>query len=332
MPDTRGVLGPVAVPPEGGSIDRQWRALGPAAQVFALLLAAYAIGHAALRVWISPVLNIDDAREAIFSQTLAWGYEPRQPPLYTWLAWATVRLAGVSVASLTVLKYAVLVVAYAFAYGIARRILREPRLAPLASFSLLLLLPIGWFVHDDLTQSVAVLAAAAATVYALIRLETAPTTGRYAWLGLALAAGTLSKLTYLVFAAALGLAALTLAPYRRRLADRRVIVTVAVAAALVLPYAHWLATHEGDLGQLYLRQLGAGSAHPFAAALAGLGAVLRALAYYAAPIGLVFLALFPEIYRPSCRAGRSSGRSTRLDGSSSAPSWPAWDCSQPAPS
>ncbi len=211
------------------------------------------------------------------------------------------------------LKYAVLVVAYAFAYGIARRILREPRLAPLASFSLLLLLPIGWFVHDDLTQSVAVLAAAAATVYALIRLETAPTTGRYAWLGLALAAGTLSKLTYLVFAAALGLAALTLAPYRRRLADRRVIVTVAVAAVLVLPYAHWLATHEGDLGQLYLRQLGAGSAHPFAAALAGLGAVLRALAYYAAPIGLVFLALFPEIYRP--RSTEVQGR--RLDGSSS---------------
>ena len=306
------MLGPVAVPPEGGSIERERRGLGPGAQVFAVLLAAYAIGHAALRVWISPVLNIDDAREAIFSQTLAWGYEPRQPPLYTWLVWATVRLAGLSVASLTVLKYAVLAVGYAFAYAVARLTLREPRLALLAAFSLLLLLPVGWFVHDDLTQSVAVLAAAAATVYALVRLEAAPTAGRYAWLGLALAAGTLSKLTYLVFAAALGLAALTLAPYRRRLLDRRMIVTVAVAAVLVLPYAYWLATHEGDLGRLYLRQLGAGSARPFAAGvLDGLGAVLRALAYYAAPIGLVFLALFPEIYRPrSAGAGAetSAGR------------------------
>jgi hypothetical protein len=262
-------------------------------------------------VWISPVLNIDDAREAIFSQSLAWGYEPRQPPLYTWLVWATVRLAGASVASLTALKYAVLVVGYAFVYAIARQILREPRLAPLAAFSLLLLLPVGWFVHDDLTQSVAVLASAAATVHALIRLEMAPTGGRYAWLGLAIAAGTLSKLTYLVFAAALGLAGLTLAPYRRRLLDRRVILTLMVAGVLVLPYGLWLATHGGDLGQLYARQLGAGSARPFGA-LEGLAAVLRALAYYAVPIGLVFLALFPEIYRPGSDAGGVEASAGRL--------------------
>ena len=249
-------------------------------------------------MWLSPILNIDDAREAIFSQTLAWGYQPRQPPLYTWLVWATVRVAGVSVASLTVLKYAVLAIGYAFAYATARRVLVSPRLAPLAAFSLLLLLPVGWFVHDDLTQSVAVLAAAAATVYALIRVEMAPTTGRYAWLGLALALGTLSKLTYLVFGAALGLAALTVPPYRRRLLDPRGIVTISVAASLVLPYALWLATREDDVPRLYVQQLGAWSARSFAAgALDGLGAVLRAVAYYAAPLALLFLVLFPETYR-----------------------------------
>jgi 4-amino-4-deoxy-L-arabinose transferase-like glycosyltransferase len=309
------VLGLVAVPPEDGSIERQQPALRPGTRTVAFLLAAYAIGHAALRVWISPVLNIDDAREAIFSQTLAWGYEPRQPPLYTWLVWATVHLAGVSVASLTVLKYAVLVVGYAFAYGIARRILREPRLAPLAAFSLLLLLPVGWFVHDDLTQSVAVLAAAAGTVYALIRLEAAPTAGRYAWLGLALAAGTLSKLTYLVFAGALGLAALSLAPYRRRFLERRMVLSLAVAVVLLFPYALWLAGHEDDLARLYAQQLGAGSARSFVAGVVdGLGAVLRALVYYAAPIGLLFLALFPEIYRPGLAAAGAESPAGQLVG------------------
>src|SRR5262245_27095091 len=226
---TRGVLGRVAIPPEDGAIDRTWRAaraLTPGPLAFALLIAAYAIGHAALRVWISPIVNIDDAREAVFSQTLAWGYQPRQPPLYTWLVWVVGRLAGVSVASLTGLKYAVLAGAYAFVYLTARRILTDSRLAPLAAFSLLLLLPIGWFVHDDLTQSVAVLAAAAMTVHALVRLEAAPSAGRYAWLGVVLALGTLSKLTYLVFAVALGAAALTVAPYRRRLLDRRIVLTL----------------------------------------------------------------------------------------------------------
>jgi dolichyl-phosphate-mannose-protein mannosyltransferase len=318
VPDPGACSGASRSRREGGSIRRErrewrtWRALNPGPQTFALLLAAYTIGHAALRVWISPILNIDDAREAIFSQTLAWGYQPRQPPLYTWLVWATVRLAGVSVASLTGLKYAVLAVAYAFVYLTARRVLVEPRLAPLATFSLLLLLPVGWFVHDDLTQSVAVLAAAAATVYALIRVEAAPTPGRYAWLGLALALGTLSKLTYLVFGAALGLAALTVAPYRRRLLDPRAIVTVLVAAALVLPYALWLATHQDDLTR-FAQQAGPGGARSFAAGvLEGLGAVLRSLAYYAAPLGLLFLALFPETWRARPHTAASESPAGRL--------------------
>jgi hypothetical protein len=279
---------------------RDRRTLGPGAWTFVLLLAVYAAGHAALRLWISPAINIDDAREAVFSQTLAWGYQARQPPLYTWLVWAAVRLGGASVATLTLLKYAVLAAAYALTWAAARRILGEPALAPLAAFSLLLLLPIGWFVHDDLTQSVAVLAAAAGTLLALIRLEATPSFRWYVALGLGLGLGTLSKLNYLVFAAALALAALSLEPYRRRLRDPRIVVAVSVATALVLPHALWLRAHAGDLSDLYVRQIMAGSGSSFGASvLGGLGGVLRALAYYAAPLGLLFLVLFPQVYRPA---------------------------------
>ena len=225
-------------------------------------------------------------------------------------------------ASLTALKYAVLAVAYAFLYLTARRVLTEPRLPGLAAFSLLLLLPIGWFVHDDLTQSVAVLAAAAATVHALIRLEAAPTPGRYAGLGVALALGTLSKLTYLVFGVALALAALTIAPYRRRLLDPRVIVTVLVAVALLLPYGLWLATHPDDLlrfaqqvgpgGDALLRRRGprgAGRRAPDPRILRG---AAGALLPFCVPGGLS---------RAPRRA--AAARSPRAS-SSSAPSWPVW--------
>jgi 4-amino-4-deoxy-L-arabinose transferase-like glycosyltransferase len=298
----RGALGRLVIPPEDGSIDRDSGVRSGGPRAFALLLAAYTITHTALRAWISPILNIDDAREAVFSQTLAWGYQPRQPPLYTWLVWAIVRLGGVSVLGLTALKYAVLAVAYVFAYLTARRILREPRLAPLAAFSLLLLLPVGWFVHDDLTQSVAVLATAAATVYLLILVGAAPTSGRYVWLGVVIALGTLSKLTYLVFGAALGLAALTVTPYRRRLLDARALVTLLVAVVLVLPYAVWLASYPGDLSRS-AQQAAPGGARSFASGVVdGLSAVLRALAYYAAPLAVVFLVLFPEVYRRRPRA------------------------------
>ena len=242
----------------------------------------------------------------MFSQVLDWGYHARQPPLYTWLVWGTARLAGVSVASLTILKYLVLAVAYGFAWATARRVLAEPALAPLAAFSLLLLLPVGWFVHDDLTQSVAVLAAATGTFYALVRLEATPSLGRYVWLGVGLGLGTLSKLNYLVFAAALAVAALSLAPFRRRLADGRIVATLLVTAALVLPHAVWLGTRDDDLPRLYGQLLQPGGMNSFAAGvLSGLVSLGRSLLYYTAPLGLVLLALFPEVYRG--RAATSSG-------------------------
>ena len=66
---------------------------------FLVLLGLYAGTHVGLRLCLSPVVAIDDAREALFSQTLQAGYLPRQPPLYNWLAWAAVRGLGVNAAA-----------------------------------------------------------------------------------------------------------------------------------------------------------------------------------------------------------------------------------------
>ncbi|PYM54148.1 MAG: hypothetical protein DMD79_25070, partial [Candidatus Rokuibacteriota bacterium] len=215
---------------------------------FGALLLAYLVVHLLLRVLVSRVLTIDDAREAVLGQTLAWGYQARQPPLYNWLVWATFRLVGVSVLSLTLVKYAVLGMAYGFVYASARRILPTPRLATLATFSLLLVFPVSWTVHDALTHSTAVLAAGAATFYAVLRLGESDRLGAYLGLGVAAGLGLLSKYTYAVFAAALALAALTDARYRRRLFDVRLLLTLALAALMVSPALLWLWRHGHDLG------------------------------------------------------------------------------------
>ena len=226
-----------------------------AGHTFSSFSAAYATVHVALRLWISPVLNIDDAREAVFSQTLDWGYQSRQPPLYTWLAWATVRLAGASVASLTRLKYAVLAVAYAFTWATARRVLTEPRLRR-ARGVLVAPAPAHRVVRSRRPDP----ERRCARGRGGHRPRADPPRGRAAlravlWLGVALALGTLSKLNYLVFAVALGLAALSLPPFRRRLRDPRIAGTVLVGLVLVLPYARWLWTGEDDLLRLYAEQL-----------------------------------------------------------------------------
>ena len=237
-----------------------------------------------------------------------------------------------SVASLTALKYAVLAVAYAFAYLTARRVLTEPRLPRSPRSRCSCSCRSGGSSTTTSPRASRCSRPPRRRCYALIRLEAAPTPGRYAWLGLALALGTLSKLTYLVFAAALGLAALTIAPYRRRLLDPRAIVTLA-GGGRPASAVRALARHAPGRPRA-LRPAGRPRerrAPSPPGVLDGLGAVLRALAYYAAPLGLVFLSLFPEVYRGARPRDRRAREPAGLR-SSSAPSWPGWGCSSAAPS
>src|SRR6185503_1157246 len=182
---------------------------------FLVLLGLYAGAHVGLRLALSPVVAIDDAREALFSQTLQAGYLPRQPPLYNWLAWAGVRGLGVNAAALIVCRYLTLALAYLFLYLSAVRVLESRRLALLAAFSLLLMGPFNWDVHEELTHSLAALAAAAATFYALLRVERSGHALAYVGLGVAIAAGFLAKFSYGFFAGSLFLAALATPAYRR---------------------------------------------------------------------------------------------------------------------
>src|SRR5262245_29829108 len=64
------------------------------------LLVAWAGVHVVLRLALSSALTADDAREAVLAQSLAWGYQARQPPLYNWLVWGSFRVLGPSLLAL----------------------------------------------------------------------------------------------------------------------------------------------------------------------------------------------------------------------------------------
>src|SRR5262249_27711250 len=180
-----------------------------------VLILLWAGIHTLLRLSLSSTLTADDAREAVLAQSLQWGYQARQPPLYNWLVWGAFRVVGPGLLALTLLKYALLVLGFWLVYLTARRIVDDPRLATLATFALILLLPIGGTGHEALTHSVLVLAACAATVHALVRIADEPSPLAYTGLGVAVGLGLLSKFTYIPFLVALGLAALTVERYRR---------------------------------------------------------------------------------------------------------------------
>jgi 4-amino-4-deoxy-L-arabinose transferase-like glycosyltransferase len=265
---------------------------------FVVLLLAYLVAHLVLRVTLSPVVTIDDAREAVLGQTLAWGYQARQPPLYNWLVRGAFRLLGVSVASLTFAKYVVLGAAYGFLYASARRLLPTPRLALLATASLLLVIPVSWTFHEALTHSVAVLAACAATFYLVLLLRDSGRPRLYFALGVVVGLGLLSKYTYAVFAAALALAALTDGRYRARLRHPLILLTLGVAALLVLPSLAWFWRHGGDLSDQYAREVRSGRDSYLIGVAGGLYYSVKIGVYYLGILAAVFVLLFPESARP----------------------------------
>jgi 4-amino-4-deoxy-L-arabinose transferase-like glycosyltransferase len=260
---------------------------------FLALLGLYLALHVGLRLALSSVVAIDDAREALFSQTLQAGYLPRQPPLYNWLAWAGVRVLGVHAAALIVCRYLTLGLAYLFLYLGAVRVLGSRHLAMLAALSLLLMGPFNWDVHEELTHSLAALAAAAATFYALLRVERSGHPGDYVGLGVAVAAGFLAKFSYGFFAASLLVAALATPAYRRRILTPRAAPALATVVVLCLPYVLWFAHRELSLVRMFAEEVRPESAVGYARGVArGLVHLGRMLAIYLMPFVVVFPAVF----------------------------------------
>lgn len=272
---------------------------------FAAILAAYIGLHFALRLILSPTVGVDDVAEAIFAQSLQWTYYPRQPPLYTWLLWATFQVFGVSVAAVAFLKYALAAAGYLFFWLSACRIFPDRRLSLLAALSLSLIYAIGYGIHVGFTNTVLLIAACGATLYALLRVVQDGHLADYLALGLSLGVGFLSKWGYPAFAAPLLVAATLQQASRRRLADIRILAALAVAVALVGPY-------------LTFGFQGAAVAHVFngtmregthAVSLAGIGdglsSLFVAIVMFLAPLWMLAVVVFPRILGARARAASS---------------------------
>lgn len=202
------------------------------------ILLIYVVFHAALRLMISETIEVDHVEQAIFSQTLAWVYGLNQPPLYTWLQWSVNQIAGVSVASFILVKYAFFLAMWVIYYAIARRVLGKTVWAGVATLSLLLLYQIGWKIHLGVTHTAMVMFACAATLLVVLHLVErggSRSVLDYMLLGLAVGIGMMSKYGYFLFLFALIASAMMQSGVRQVLLDRRALITVGVALMLFSP-------------------------------------------------------------------------------------------------
>jgi 4-amino-4-deoxy-L-arabinose transferase-like glycosyltransferase len=289
------------VPPAGGGAARlaeRWLAPLLSLRGVVAFWLLYAASHAALRFLASKNLSGDDARESELVQSLALGYQIRQPPLYEWLLWSIQQVIGPGIASHLVLRYLLIAGIGIVTFTATRALTGEQRWSAVASLSLVLTYPVGWTFHEWATQTLLLSIACIVSLHATVAFIRQPSLWTAILLGLAIGLGLMSKFSYLLLLGGLLVAVASLPETRGRLADRRLLLACAVALACVVPYVYWLIQIRGDLIEMASEQLVRSSrSHPVRA-LIGLARLSWSLPAFLMPwLAVVALLAWPAFRR-----------------------------------
>jgi 4-amino-4-deoxy-L-arabinose transferase-like glycosyltransferase len=206
---------------------------------FILLIGGYFLLNLIVRVSLPNSLEMDEAGQILMSQWYALGYDT-QPPFFNWVQHAVIDGIGQSLFALSLVKNLFLFLSYVFYYLAARQVLANKSFAVAAALGLLTVPEIGWLAQRDLTHSNASLFAACLFLYGLFRTLDRPTVITYLVTGIAIGIGLISKYNFSILCLSAFVAVLANPTHRERIFDWRILITAAVALAVVLPHAIWL--------------------------------------------------------------------------------------------
>lgn len=259
--------------------------------MFFSTLAVYFCIHIALRVGLGAGggLELDEAEQVVFSQTLSWGYNS-QPPLYNWLQTLTFSVLGTHLFSLALLKNLFLGLTYFSLYRSARIVGLNIERAILSCAPLILISAYSWESQRDLSHTVAacLFSGLLWTVSALILRSIMLGATFWYWIVPVISLGVLSKSNFLLAAIPWLIAGLSLAPVRQAMNIRVLLATVCGILILLTPFALWIwATPESAFQSMnqFIPET------PAATRWQGLFDYLGATVGYAAPLiilGLLF--------------------------------------------
>lgn len=257
------------------------------------IVALWGLAHLLLRAVGSPVLGRDDMFENVLVQTLEPGYMLRQPPLYEWLLWSAQQVFGPTIWAALSVKYGLISIAALFLFLIARKAIRDPRLAALCAFSYSLFYQFGWNLHEGVTHTVVLTTACAASAFFFLKALETGRLGFYALFGVAVGAGLLGKHSYPLFVLALLLAAVSDKAWRQRLTPFGLVLMPAVAALVYSPYAFWIVSEGLALFANVSQTMGVTAQETHAErAVEGLSRLAFGLVGFSVPLIPVLLVLF----------------------------------------
>ena len=228
-----------------------------------------------------------DADQLVLSQAFQFGYDNRNPPLFTWLVIAAGNVLGPGLGAVLAVKSLTMLALYGFLYLAARRALRDPALAVLAALAPFAMYEVGLWLAIKYSNTAALAALCAASVYVWLRLGESGRTFWYLCFGIVAGLGLLAKYNYAIILVALVLAGLCDAGFRANLRDRRILLSLALALAIIAPHATWMVTEAPGYQEAATGRFGMGSGLPWRerltlGSLAGIKAILNMLL----PLGL----------------------------------------------
>lgn len=208
------------------------------------LIAGYCLLAFLMRLLRSEALEIDEAEQAFLSQYLFAGFGT-QPPFYNWLQFLLAHVFGMSVATLALLKDALLFLCLFFYYRAARIVFIGKEAAAIAALACLTFPPVFLLIQRDLSHTVAALFTVALFLFAFLKCLERPNLGSYLLAGLAVGLGIISKYNFVVIPIAAVIAILPEADLRKRVLDWRFAMAIVIAVIVVTPHALWLLHNLG---------------------------------------------------------------------------------------
>ena len=202
-----------------------------------------------LMLWaVSPGRTLQDALAAELLQGhLAGGYQLRNPPLYEWLLWGVQHAVGPGPLSYLILRYSLIALTGILFYVALLRTVASARLAAAFSLSLVLFFWFGWEIHQSVSHTLALLAAALALFIVSLAYAERPTASKALLLGLIAGIGLMAKWSFLLVVLSLGVALAVTRETRALYREPRTLLVLAGAALPILPFGLWLATIDPDL-------------------------------------------------------------------------------------
>ena len=265
-----------------------------------LLIYLYCLVHFIVRVLIAPVFTIEESEHLLLSQSLQFGYTASAPPLVTWMYAGLALWPGLSGPVVFGVKYALLCVGLSFFYLSARNILTTSHASAGAVAGLGLTYMVGWGMHEDMLNAVALMACMSLSLHALTRILTWRRWRDWVYLGLSMGAGLLTSHLFAIFPVALVIAAL-FSPFLRDAVKFRYLgMSVVIALAIQGVYTFWFFTHVDRLPEAFAGFVESWSLDPvwLNRVLGGLLDMGETLILSTMPLALFWATLFWAIWLP----------------------------------